>query len=132
MCTSQCSSILDNVHLDKLSDFTKWENETNSVLKKNKNSQLYYWCFTLQSYHIGIFRSIGPYVFGLKEYYLFVFVCSCNGNTVLLCSVLQTKVGRVIEEWIIQKWPTSPFISHSSKFTIVCFINTDGGWWAFF
>ena len=46
------------------------------------------------------FRSIGPYVFGLKEYYLFVFVCSCNGNTLLLCSALKTKVGRVIHRGV--------------------------------
>ena len=49
-----------------------------------------------------------------------------------LCSHYSLRVDRVIEEWIMQKWPTSPFISLFSKFTIMCFINTDGGWWAFF
>ena len=48
-----------------------------------------------------------------------------------LCCHYSLRVDRVIEEWIMQKWPTSPFISLSSKFMIVCFINTDVGWWAF-
>ena len=126
---SQCSSILDNVHLNKLSHFTKWTNETNSALKKNKNSQsttdvlqveLSYWYF----------RNIAAFIFGLKQYYLFIFECSCNGNTVLLYSALQSLFP---ESWQSYRGVNNatPFLSLSSKFTIMCFIITDGGWWAF-